>query len=147
MVNPRPAGHVARACVADVARGLRSRVFDLVVGNPPWLPPRATSSDENPTFAVGGPTGFEIPTRFLREGSSLLAPGGTLIVLAVDAALPDGSRPLREACRALQQEGYQVSLLPTDLTSRWAHLIRDAFAALGPRADPKHVVVFAHRPD
>ena len=45
-------GRSARAVVADVAAGLEPESFDLVVGNPPWVPTqRSTGNPISPTAA------------------------------------------------------------------------------------------------
>ena len=51
------------------------------------------------TYAYGGPTGQELAPRFILEGASLLAPGGTMIVACLDLTYDDGRRPFAECAR------------------------------------------------
>jgi len=100
--------------VADVAAGLRPASFDLVTSNPPWVP---TPDEVAPRlFADGGPTGTELPCRFIREGATLLRAGGIAITLALDVECDDGRRPVRDACEEVSAGGYFTSIVPTRLS-------------------------------
>ena len=46
------------------------------------------------------------PRRFILEGASLLAPGGTMIVACLDLTYDDGRRPFAEVCAAIEERGF-----------------------------------------
>jgi hypothetical protein len=101
------------AVVADVAHGLSRRSFDLVVANAPWVPGASVAADGRPrTFADGGPTGQELPMRFILEGTELLAPGGVAVTQCLDLRYDDGTRPLAALCSMLRDEGYAAAVVP-----------------------------------
>lgn len=112
----RPSGVV----VSDVAAALRPAAFDLVIANPPWSPAAPKDVDGRTiTFMDGGPTGTELPARFLREGPSLLRRGGTAITLCFDPWFEDGRRPLLEVLDDIRADGFGVEtidspIFPTD---------------------------------
>lgn len=110
----RPGSGRTGVCVADGAAGLRSEAFDLVVANPPWVPAGSTLSSD------GGPTGFELPRRFLVEGASLLAPGGIALFQCLDATGPGRGRPLHDVCATLDGAGLAVEVRPA--TPQWPAL-------------------------
>lgn len=97
-----------RAIVADVAGGLEQDSFDLVVGNPPWVPTQRTTL--NYVYADGGRTGMELPSRFIAETTRLLRPGGIGIMIVCDTAWSDGSRPLQRETEQLKDMGYAVTI-------------------------------------
>jgi len=111
-LNRFPPGHRVEACVADVARGLTPGAFDFVAANTPWVPSGAAGQQPR-IFADGGPTGFELPRRFVVEGAGLLAPGGVAVMLAADVSFSDGAAPLRRLCADLAATGHFADLLPT----------------------------------
>jgi methylase of polypeptide subunit release factors len=112
LLNPLSTGRLA-AVSADVARGLRPGSFDLVVANAPWVPAPAPGVGGRPrVFADGGPTGQELPARFILEGSALLAPGGLGVTQCLDLTYDDGRRPLADLCGALRTEGLSAELRP-----------------------------------
>lgn len=100
-----------RAVVADVASGLPSEAFDLVTSNPPWVPTDARDS-KNFVYGDGGPTGMELPRRFVHETYRLLRPGGTGIVIVLDTVWDDGSRPIITELDWLAHRGCTVALEP-----------------------------------
>jgi len=101
------------AVLADVASGLRPRSFDLVVANAPWVPSAMSRPNGGRRrFADGGPTGQELPIRFLVEGVELLAPGGVAVVQCLDLVYDDGQRPLVDVCRRLRASGCRADLQP-----------------------------------
>lgn len=106
----------AGVVVADVAAGLRPASFDLVTANPPWVPSPPASGAAPRLYADGGPTGTEVPCRFIREGAALLRPGGIAITLALDIECDDGRRPVRETCAELAAVGYVAEVVPTLLS-------------------------------
>ncbi|MEI8050673.1 MAG: methyltransferase [Actinomycetes bacterium] len=93
--------------VNDVTSGLVPRSFDLVVANTPWVP---SLNANGQTFADGGPTGTELPLRFLREGVTMLAPGGLLVLLCSDLRESDDSGPLVDALAELEALGLKTSV-------------------------------------
>lgn len=105
------AGRSTRAVVADVASGLPPEAFDLVTSNPPWVPTDARH-DHNFVYGDGGPTGMELPRRFVRETYGLLCPGGTGVVIVLDTTWDDGSRPLERELDWLAARGCAVTLEP-----------------------------------
>ncbi len=109
--------HLAARCSvvrADVAGGLCPRAFDLVVANAPWVPevPDDAVGDRR-RFAAGGPTGFELPRRFLDGAAALLAQGGRAFVACTDLEFDDGRAPLRSHLPALTAAGVDVEVRST----------------------------------
>lgn len=130
----------------DVADGLRPGSFDLVTANAPWVPETAGPDGGPPRrFAAGGPTGFELPRRFVDAAATLLAPGGRAYVACLDIRFDDGRRPVAEHAPVVAERGYEVAITETRLNDRtdlgpWA--ARQAPGATSAR----HVVVELHRP-
>jgi len=142
-LNPQLRGRysVARC---DVARGLREGCFDLVVANPPWVP-GLIGGAAGTVFAAGGPTGYELPQRFVDMAAQLLAPGGRAFVVGVALELSDGRQPLADHVRVLRARGAVVEVIPTRLNSKvdmvaWAsdHDVKAVRA--------EHVVIRVDRP-
>jgi SAM-dependent methyltransferase len=131
-------------CVADIAGGLRPGAFDLVTANPPWVPAREAAVPA--VFATGGPTGFELPRRFVVEAASLLAPGGVAVILAIDVTWRDGTQPLPALARGLRRLGLEVAILPTDATSIWRAMGYDLMALYDEMVAVDHVVLMIQRP-
>ena len=65
--------------MADLAAGLRPHSFDLVAANSPWVPDAPTAGSSRRVFADGGPTGVELPSRFIRAATQLLRPSGVAL--------------------------------------------------------------------
>ena len=137
----------ALACLADVAGGLAQGTFSLVTGNPPWVPDLERHRDEPArVYAEGGPTGFELPRRFIMEGAALLAPGGLMVMLALDVTWPDGERPLCSLARGLLRLGFEVYLQPTEISASWEGTgldLRNFFPAV---RTAEHVALVVRRP-
>jgi len=139
----RPSGVV----VSDVAAALRPESFDLVVSNPPWSPAAPPdASGKSITFMDGGPTGTELPARFLREGAPLLRPGGTAITLCFDPLFEDGSRPLYDVLEELRAGGYDVETIdspvfPSDVVTERLRARRLPTLKQG-----RHLAVVVHAP-
>jgi SAM-dependent methyltransferase len=108
-LNRFPVAHTCTPIVTDVIAGLRKSSFDLVIANPPWVPSGAA---EEKLYADGGPTGFELPGRFIWEGAQLLRPSGIAIILATDPELDDGSKPLLDMCDRLSRADYVATIIP-----------------------------------
>ncbi|MEI9906875.1 MAG: hypothetical protein WDO06_02270 [Actinomycetota bacterium] len=65
----------------DISSALTGVKADIVVANPPYIPNNQSLPQDvelfEPHFALfGGPTGMEIPTKFIAAGSRLLKSGG-----------------------------------------------------------------------
>jgi len=145
-LNRFPPGHRVHACVADVARGVTPGRFDLVAANAPWVPSDENGPDRR-IFADGGPTGFELPRRFLTEGSALLRPGGILVALAVDVTFAGGRSPLRDLCALLERQGYTTVIIPTGLGRHAGDTERTVLPRVSGALAADHVaVVVARRP-
>lgn len=105
-------GRAAMPIVCDVGAGLRRGAFELVVANTPWSPSVPLDNQGRElTFMSGGPTGTELPSRFLLEASELVAPGGLGIVLCFDPIFDDGSRPLLKTLEHIRNRGRTVELI------------------------------------
>ena len=94
----------------DVAAGLRPGTFDFVCINSPWVPAHRAVGR---IYSQGGETGFELPRRFILEGTELLAPSGTFIALCAELSFTDGSNPLRELLDDLEHNGFATFIEPT----------------------------------
>ena len=127
----------------DIAADLDTGSFDFVCANAPWVP---EDSAHGRVYADGGPTGFELPRRFITEGARLLASGGVLAVLCARLVFTDGRDPLGELLDELTDEGFACRMEPTPPS----HPFHDA---TGSTTDPvrdldhaQHVTVIIHRP-
>ena len=126
----------------DVGRGLEPNSFDFVIGNAPWIP---TSVAEGQIFADGGPTGFELPLRFLTEGLQLLTEHGVLVLLCADLYFADGRAPLAEALQDLRANGYSIEIEETPNTNELSFIGRDDDRSLKGLVDGRHVSVVVYR--
>jgi methylase of polypeptide subunit release factors len=127
----RVRGRDSSLVCTDIAAGLRPGSFDLVVANPPWSP--AFPQDDRGrvvTFADGGPSGTELPSRFLHQSADLLTPRGTAIVLALDPTFDDGRRPLMDTINDLQGRGLHVEVLTSEIFAQGV-----VFGGLSKRVD------------
>lgn len=139
-VNPHIEG--VTISVHDLDRGLRPGRADLVTANAPWVPTTLGGSAGTRLFADGGPTGFELPERFLRTAADLLAPDGVAVVLCADLEFQDGRRPLHDLLASLGDR-YDAEVTPSD---------DDVFPGVGETltrivpglADARHVAVTIH---
>lgn len=139
-LNPRPDGRpLAAVVVADVAEGLRPGRFTLVTANTPWVPSRRFER----AFADGGPSGFDVPRRFVTSAAQLLAPGGIAIALVLDATWDDGTRPAVALARGLRRLGYETALQPTP---GWPELEGELLAHIPGLRAARHVALLVrHR--
>jgi methylase of polypeptide subunit release factors len=112
-INPGDGRGRLAVCMTDVARGLRPECADFVISNPPFVPaPPHDALDRPLTYADGGPSGLELPARFIREGAKLLAQGGTAVTRCFDITFDDGRRPLADVCSTLQAQGFAAFIEP-----------------------------------
>ena len=118
-------GEHGAALVGDVAGALRPGCADLVTANPPWVPRLATSDGVRLVFADGGPSGAELPLRFIHEGAALLRPGGLGLFQCLDVTHPNGARPLVDACRCLEELGLAAEMQPLSQGGVWHQLEQD----------------------
>lgn len=73
---------VVEGDVADVLPGVKC---DVVIANPPYIPdeqplPRDVAGFEPHIALFGGPTGMELPKRFIHAAARLLKPAGVLVI-------------------------------------------------------------------
>ncbi len=132
--------------VGDVAGGLRPHAFDLVVANAPWVPLAPGSAAPRELFAHGGDLGVELPTRFLRDGATLLRAGGVAITLALDIEVNHRFRPLRAACDDLAAQGYVVARLATPFNRDRPHLAEVTRQRQPDLTAATHVAIVVARP-
>ncbi len=115
-------GGYGGSVVSDVAGGLRRECADLVTANPPWVPSPPRHGRAGIVFAEGGPSGTELPIRFIQDGSALLRPGGLGLFQCLDVTRPDGARPLADTCRSLEARGLSVEMHPVSRADAWPEL-------------------------
>lgn len=143
IVNPHLRSRFS-AVEMDVANGLRAGSFDLVTANAPWVPEVVRPDGPPRLFAAGGPTGFELPRRFIDAAIDLLAPGGRAFIACLDLAFDDGRRPLRDHLPSIEQRDVTARVVETRMNQavdygRWAvHKVAGATHA-------KHVLVEIQR--
>lgn len=153
-MNPHLAGRLS-VVRADIATCLRPGSFDVVVANAPWVPeavpteldadaPLGAGGAATRRFAAGGPTGFELPRRFLDQAAGLLVPGGRAFVACTDITFADGARPLHEHLPVLEGRGVDVEVTVTSLGSMH-DLVAWARARVDGAVDVAHVVVSLRR--
>ena len=128
----------------DVADGLAPGPFDLVMATTPWVPSPIASGQ---TFADGGPTGFELPLRFLLGGVDLLSDRGVLVMLCTDLRFTDGRAPLWDALSELEDRGFAHEVEVTPRSSTLDFVARDAPDYMGGLEAASHVTVVVYRPE
>lgn len=148
LVNPALADrlHVVRA---DVGAGLRPASFDLVTANPPWVPSSASVDHQDESvvvYADGGPTGFELPARFLNDAAALLAPGGLAAVMCIDGEMKGGLQPIQEEVAQLRADGFHVKVHLTAAQEHVPDLETVSRARLPELVSARHVCVLVRRP-
>jgi release factor glutamine methyltransferase len=115
-------GGLGATLVGDVAAGLRPGCADLVTANPPWVPRPVGSDGDRVVFAEGGPSGTEVPMRFVQEGAGLLRPGGLALFQCLDVTHPNGARPLVKVCRCLEELGFAAEMQSLARGGVWPQL-------------------------
>jgi release factor glutamine methyltransferase len=85
--NSQAHGAGVQFIACDVASAIGDWAFDLVVSNPPYVPEPEIESlqpevrDFEPRLALsGGPTGFELYERVIRDAARVLKPDGCLMM-------------------------------------------------------------------
>ena len=127
---------------ADVGDGLRPASFDLVTANAPWVPTAAAYGN---VFADGGPTGTELPLRFLAEGIRLLRPTGTLVLMCADLRFNDGRAPLHDALSRLRSEGFTTEIIATPKEYPFTFEDEQETSSLTGLRTAQHVTVVVYR--
>ena len=104
-----------RIVESDVVDALEGVKCDVVIANPPYVPdsqelPRDVADHEPAVAIYGGPTGLDIPGRFIDTATRLLKTGG---FLAIEHTEDQG-----DAISSLLSENFDNIILHRDLTSR-----------------------------
>ena len=104
-----------RIVESDVVDALEGVTCDVVIANPPYVPdsqelPRDVADHEPAVALFGGPTGLDIPGRFIDTAARLLKPGG---FFAVEHTEDQGA-----ALKDLLSENFEDILCHLDLTAR-----------------------------
>lgn len=104
-----------RIVESDVVDALEGVTCDVVIANPPYVPdsqelPRDVADHEPAVALFGGPTGLDIPSRFIDTAARLLKPGG---FFALEHTEDQGA-----ALKDLLSENFEDILTHLDLTAR-----------------------------
>jgi len=104
-----------RIVESDVVDALEGVTCDVVIANPPYVPdsqelPRDVADHEPAIALFGGPTGLDIPGRFIDTAARLLKPGG---FFALEHTEDQGA-----ALKDLLSENFEDILTHLDLTAR-----------------------------
>jgi len=104
-----------RIVESDVLDALEGVTCDVVIANPPYVPdsqelPRDVADHEPAVALFGGPTGLDIPGRFIDTAARLLKPGGFFALEHTEDQGP--------ALKALLSENFIDILCHLDLTAR-----------------------------
>jgi len=104
-----------RIVESDVVDALEGVTCDVVIANPPYVPdsqelPRDVADHEPAIALFGGPTGLDIPGRFIDTAARLLKPGG---FFALEHTEDQGA-----ALKDLLSENFEDILCNLDLTAR-----------------------------
>jgi release factor glutamine methyltransferase len=104
-----------RIVESDVVDALEGVTCDVVIANPPYVPdsqelPRDVADHEPAVALFGGPTGLDIPGRFIDTAARLLKPGG---FFALEHTEDQGA-----ALKDLLSENFEDILCHLDLTAR-----------------------------
>lgn len=142
----RGRGRPSAVVACDVAGALRPGQFDLVVANSPWSPAPPLDNGRQVTFMDGGPTGTELPARFLDEAAGLLAPGGTSITLCLDTTFNDGSRPLQPTLDGIADAGFELEIVESAIFDPAVATAKLREHRLPDLARAEHIAVIIRRP-
>lgn len=104
-----------RIVESDVVDALEGVSCDVVIANPPYVPdsqelPRDVAEHEPSVALFGGPTGLDIPGRFIDTAARLLKPGGFFALEHTEDQGP--------ALKELLSENFKDILCHLDLTAR-----------------------------
>lgn len=104
-----------RIVESDVVDALEGVTCDVVIANPPYVPdsqelPRDVAEHEPAIALFGGPTGLDIPGRFIDTAARLLKPGG---FFALEHTEDQGA-----ALKDLLSENFEDIVCHLDLTAR-----------------------------
>jgi release factor glutamine methyltransferase len=104
-----------RIVESDVVDALEGVTCDVVIANPPYVPdsqelPRDVAEHEPAVALFGGPTGLDIPGRFIDTAARLLKTGG---FFALEHTEDQGA-----ALRDLLSENFEDIVFHLDLTAR-----------------------------
>jgi release factor glutamine methyltransferase len=104
-----------RIVESDVVDALEGVTCDVVIANPPYVPdsqelPRDVAEHEPSIALFGGPTGLDIPGRFIDTAARLLKPGGFFALEHTEDQAP--------ALKELLSENFKDILCHLDLTAR-----------------------------
>ena len=104
-----------RIVESDVVDALEGVKCDVVIANPPYVPdsqvlPRDVAEHEPAVALFGGPTGLDIPGRFIDTATRLLKPGG---FFAIEHTEDQG-----DAIAALLAKNFLNIITHRDLTAR-----------------------------
>jgi release factor glutamine methyltransferase len=104
-----------RIVESDVVDALEGVTCDVVIANPPYVPdtqelPRDVVEHEPAIALFGGPTGLDIPGRFIDTAARLLKPGGFFAL--------EHTEDQADALKDLLAENFKDILCHLDLTAR-----------------------------
>jgi release factor glutamine methyltransferase len=104
-----------RIVESDVVDALEGVKCDVVIANPPYVPdsqilPRDVADHEPAVALFGGPTGLDIPGRFIDTATRLLKPGG---FFAIEHTEDQG-----DAITSLLSKNFVNIIVHRDLTAR-----------------------------
>jgi release factor glutamine methyltransferase len=104
-----------RIVESNVVDALEGVTCDVVIANPPYVPdsqelPRDVAEHEPSIALFGGPTGLDIPGRFIDTAARLLKPGGFFALEHTEDQAP--------ALKELLSENFKDILCHLDLTAR-----------------------------
>jgi release factor glutamine methyltransferase len=104
-----------RIVESDVVDALEGVKCDVVIANPPYIPdsqelPRDVAEHEPAVALFGGPTGLDIPGRFIDTATRLLKPGGFFVI--------EHTEDQGDAITSLLEENFVNIIVHRDLTQR-----------------------------